>query len=81
MENLPMHAVLSRMEDILLKSIYESVSRARVDADIDELNKDDRLRAYVEGFDDCLEVLWRKIEERGEENDIQIARMESQWNR
>jgi hypothetical protein len=80
MDNLPMHAVFSRMEDILLNSVYESVSHARPVASPNELS-DEISRAYTEGFDDCLDVLWRKIQERGEVNDIQIAQMEKRWNR
>ena len=81
MENLPMHVVLSRMEDILMNSIYESVSRAQPDFDLDDIKNDSTLRAYIEGFEDCLEILWRKIEERNEVNDMQIAQMEARWSR
>lgn len=79
MENPTIHAALFRIEELLLESVYESVSRARPDVRPDEIRDDEIMRAYREGFDDCLEIFWNKIQERAEVNHIHIARMEAQW--
>lgn len=61
----------ARLEEILLNSIYERLTKDLVK--YDELDSDFG-KGYYEGYSDCAETLWNIIQEHNDNNNYNIKR-------